>query len=76
MKNKTLNPKPDFIEQWIQKVINGTGGFKSFERYELPVFDPDRESGIAEFVIKALGNPDCEGSTEVLTAILKNRIKK
>ena len=61
------------IEKWINQVINGTGGFKSLEEHELPIYKPDKECGIAEFVIRALANTKCKGSADVLNAILKHR---
>jgi hypothetical protein len=60
------------IEQWIKDVINGVGGFKDYENYEFVAF-ADRDEGIAGFVIRCLANPTCEGSEEVLNAIIEKR---
>lgn len=60
------------IEDWIENVINGATGFKTFETREFVVFD-DREIGVAEFVIRSLANPFCDGSDKVLGQILEQR---
>ena len=61
------------IEDFIQRIINGTGGFKTCEEYEIMVHHIDRETSIASWVIRCLANPKCEGSKEVLDAIIKQR---
>jgi len=61
------------IEDWIEKIINGGGGFKSMEEHEIVIHHIDRETSIAGFVIRALANPKCEGSEDVLKAIEKQR---
>lgn len=58
------------IEKWIGRIINGGTGFKAWEDRECVIFHTSREEGIAAFVIRCLGNPRCEGSKEVLSAIL------
>lgn len=61
------------IHNWIKRIIKGSGGFKSYEDHELPIFRNGRDMAIAEFVIRALANVDCEGSDEVLKLIIKQR---
>ena len=64
----------NFIEAWLDKIINGSGGFEDMEEHEFCVF-ADREVAIAEFVIRCLANPNCEGSEEILSSIIKQRSK-
>lgn len=61
------------IEDWCARIINGTGGFISLEEHELSIFEKGRDIAIVEFVIRALANAECEGSAEILTAILERR---
>lgn len=61
------------IEKWIDQVINGSGGMKSFERHETGGLErPNRET-VAEWIIRCLGNPDCKGSKDVLKLINEKR---
>lgn len=60
------------IQQWIEDAINGVGGWKSFETYEV-VASEDRDVAIAEWIIRCLANPQLEGSAEVLAAIIERR---
>jgi hypothetical protein len=62
-----------YIEDWCEKIINGSGGFISLEEHELLVFEKGRDIAIVEFVIRALANTECDGSAEILTAILERR---
>lgn len=70
MKNKT-------IESWVRGVIIGPAGLNTKEAYELLVFGGKNGEriAVAEFVIRALANPECEGSREVLQAIINRRAK-
>ncbi len=61
------------IDNWLKDIIHGSGGFEDFENYEGLVHSVSREHSIAAFVIRCLGNPDCEGSGEVLDKIEANR---
>lgn len=63
------------IENWIKEIIDGTGGFKNCEKYELMVHHINREVSIAGWVIRCLANPECEGSQKVLDSILEQRKK-
>ncbi len=61
------------IAAWVHEVIEGPGGMNEFERHELVSwFDEDRVAG-AKWVLRCLANPGCEGSQEVLDAILLRR---
>lgn len=62
------------IPSFITRIVNGPGGFKVQEDREFIVY-PDREVGLAGFVVRCLANPQCEGSQEVLDAILARRAK-
>ncbi|QMW05365.1 hypothetical protein [Spirosoma foliorum] len=60
------------VNEFTERIINGDTGFKVWEDREWVVFK-DREKGIADFVIRCLANPHCEGSQEVLDAINERR---
>lgn len=62
----------NFIEEFADRIVNGGGGFKCMEDREFCIF-PDREVAVAEFVIRCLANPECEGSEDVLNAIINWR---
>ena len=61
------------IEKWVNRIINGLGGLHSFEDHEFATPNIDRDEAVARWVIRCLGNKNCEGSQEVIDAILKNR---
>lgn len=61
------------IQNWVSRVIKGVGGFLSWEEHEIPTYHNTRDEEIAAFVLRCLANPDCEGSREVLDAIVKKR---
>lgn len=56
------------FNDFTERIINGFSGFKSFEEHEGVIYK-DREVGIAQFVIKCLANPKCEGSELILSHI-------
>lgn len=62
------------ISEFLQSIINGSGGFKSYEDREILV-SKDRDIEIAGFVVRCLANTSCEGSEEVLEAIIEQRNK-
>ena len=65
------------IKTWIDEVITRPGGFLTYNERELYDFhDKSRDHSVAEFFIRALANPDCEGSLEVLNSIIEHRNKK
>jgi hypothetical protein len=64
------------INNWINKIIKGPTGFETWEDREGVIFHNSREEGIADFVIKCLSNPSCNGSSEVLEFILNQRNAK
>lgn len=77
-KSKPKEPKQEItiIDKWIDQAINGGGGFLSYEEHEFVIFHVPREQAVAEWVIRCLANPDCEGSKEVLDSILEQRENK
>ncbi|MDZ5711613.1 hypothetical protein [Jeotgalibacillus haloalkalitolerans] len=61
------------INDWIKEKLEGSGGLNDYRYYEMAVFDgtPEREG--ATWILRCLGNPECEGSQEVLDSIIENR---
>lgn len=70
---KAVKELQDKTYEWVKRIIKGASGFLVFEDREFVVFRDGREVGVAEFVINCLANPQCEGSKEVLDAILQHR---
>jgi hypothetical protein len=66
------SPKSD-IQTWVEQRVTGPGGFQGFEAHEMPLFVHERDVELAAFVIRCLANPGCEGSGEVLEAIIHRR---
>jgi hypothetical protein len=64
------------IQKWVNRIIKGASGFEVWEDREAVIFNNSREEGIAEFVLNCLANPKCEGSADILQAILELRAKK
>jgi len=62
------------IVNWINRVIKGPGGFVSWEDHEFVIHHASREESIAAFVIRCLANPGCQGSGDVLRAIITQRV--
>ena len=73
MKVEDNNENTDALTIWIDRIINGVGGFRCWEDHECVIFHTSREEGIAAFVIRCLANPKCEGSEDVLKAIQERR---
>jgi len=68
-----IKTKPMEIEEWINEIISGVYGFEVMEECEFVVHNVSRETSLVSFVIRALANPECEGSDEVLSKILEQR---
>lgn len=66
---------PKCLDDWTKQVITGAGGLHDMWLYEWGLFEPDalRDTEVANFVIRCLANPDCEGSDVVLAQIAKRR---
>ena len=61
------------IPEWINRIINGSGGMNDFELTEwVQWLDSDRYCAVS-WALRCLANPACEGSEEVLDAILEHR---
>lgn len=60
------------VMEWIKDVVCGCGGFQDFERRE-GAFYTNRDIALAEFVIRAIANPKCSGSDNMLAAIIERR---
>lgn len=61
------------IVEFSKKIIEGVGGLQDFEYYEIASPNYSRDVSAAIWTIKCLANPKCEGSEEVLSAILERR---
>jgi hypothetical protein len=61
-----------FEHQWIKRVYEN---FKAMEEHEIAIHHVDRELAFAEFLVKALANPECEGSEKMLNSITNRRQK-
>lgn len=61
------------IAGWCQQMIEGGGGMNVYEERELATWPKGERIGAAEWIVRCLGNPRCEGSAEVLKAIIVNR---
>lgn len=67
------DPTPFDIKAWVRGVIEGRGGMNDYEEREWVVWHvPDRVAA-ADWVVRCLANPDCEGSAEMLAAIHARR---
>lgn len=60
------------IKTWVNNIVNGPTGFKVQEDREYIVYH-DREIGVAEFVIRCLANPACDGSQQIIDSIIERR---
>ena len=60
------------LYEWTRQIIHGPGGMNSYEAHELAMFDDDRLDA-ARWVLRCLANPNCEGSADVLAAIIARR---
>jgi hypothetical protein len=73
MKNDTMEKTEFKAEDWLRRIIEGVGGMNDYEKYELVLWnEPERTAG-ARWALKCLANPKCEGSAEMLDAIIKQR---
>lgn len=68
--SETIN---DFITSWLVDAINGAGGLRSYQDHEYPVMAHPDDVTVAIWIVRCLGNPRCEGSQEVVDAIIKSR---
>jgi hypothetical protein len=61
------------ISEWINQIINGPAGMNDFERHELVDWLESDRYCAASWAIRCLANPHCEGSQEVLDAVIEQR---
>lgn len=60
------------IPAWIKGRIDN---LHTFERCELALPTIPRDEAVAAWIIRCLANPDCDGSEEMIAAIVKRRKK-
>lgn len=63
------------IAEWATRIIEGTGGMNAKELYEWVIFHDSDRVAAAKWTLRCLANPECEGSAEVLQAIMERREK-
>jgi hypothetical protein len=63
-----------FLKTWCNSIINGAGGLRAYNKHEHAGMTTQLHA--VEWTIRCLANPKCEGSQEVLDAILEERAKK
>lgn len=63
------------VRLWVGEIINSPTGFVEMERNN-SISYADRECAIGDYVLESLANPDCEGSGDVLNAIIELRKKR
>lgn len=60
------------VSEFNARIIDGPTGFKAMLKRQQGTY-ANRDLAVAEFVIRCLANPRCEGSQDVLDAIAKQR---
>ncbi len=71
---KKKNPKTP--SDWARSIIFGIGGMNDYEDRECVVWNQPERVAAAEWAIRCLANPYCEGSQYVLDQIIDARRKK
>lgn len=61
------------LHDWVARIIDGPTGFKVWEDREGVLHHVSREVSIALFVVRCLANVNCDGSEQVLNAIMRRR---
>lgn len=61
------------LREFATNIIEGSGGMNAFEHHEVVDFGCSDRVAAAEWAIKCLANPRCEGSEEAIAAILAQR---
>ena len=61
------------IPDFAIKIIEGMGGMNDYEQYELVAWHNPERIAAAIWTLQCLANPKCEGSQEVLDAIIARR---
>jgi hypothetical protein len=61
------------LKKFAESIIEGPGGMNVFGDREMVVFHGSDRVHAAQWAIKCLANPLCEGSEEALAAIIERR---
>jgi hypothetical protein len=61
------------IEDFVKQIVDGPGGFKTWEDREFVIHKKGRDLSLVSWVIRCLANPKCEGSAYVLEQIALRR---
>lgn len=68
-----MSDNKNFVSDWCQQIIEGVGGMNDYEQYEMVIWNQPERIAVADWVVRCLANPRCEGSEEVLQAIQERR---
>lgn len=60
------------LKAWCRDIVSGTGGLEAWHKYECGGTEPTLVE-VVEWTIRCLGNPKCDGSAQVVEAILNQR---
>lgn len=63
------------INSWCDRIVNGGAGLISYHEHEC-LGDPPTSMDAVKWALRCLANPKCEGSDQVLRAIMVYREKK
>ena len=61
------------VADWVKDIIEGPQGMNSFQRHEMVIWNEPERIAAANWVLRCLANPRCEGSDKMLHAILERR---
>ena len=61
------------VADWVKDIIEGPQGMNSFQRHEMVSWGEPERIAAANWVLRCLANPSCEGSGQMLHAILERR---
>ena len=61
------------VADWVKDIIEGPQGMNSFQRHEMVIWNEPERIAAANWVLRCLANPSCEGSGQMLHAILERR---
>ena len=61
------------VADWVKDIIEGPQGMNSFQRHEMVIWNEPERIAAANWVLRCLANPRCEGSDQMLHAILERR---
>jgi hypothetical protein len=61
------------LDRWVRWIIHGPGGMVAAEEREMIKWAGDDRTAVANWVLRCLSNPDCEGSADALSDILERR---